>query len=612
MLRTMCRHDDSVGPTEACSRRRPATAGRSLPKVGWDIISPPAMRASSAPTNIMTPAGGLLTRLRALALAAIPAGAALGAGAAQAQQIPGVALPGIPSTAMDIGERGAAFGNDGAAVAGARGAASMDASMLLALPAPTALPTLTLADVLDAAARDAADVKVAAERVLQQEAALRRAWAAILPQVTLGGVWTLTCLGGTSGINCADRTTQFADPKQLEQQATLFESIAGLLDIAASAPGTTPQQADNLLGQSAQLKQGAEQTRSAASNVRPVVVQPSNVFNAQLSVSLPLFQGRAIPLLQNAEDGVRLAERARAQVRNALLYSATRAYHSAVAAQKLVAIAGRQHESAERHREATRARVEAQTQPPLALKRAELEELRARQQLESANAAADLAIASLGLLVGRTEGFAVTDPDEPPAAVVDLPADELVTRALDARPDVAAQRLALEMARRSEVDAWMMFLPSVNVVGSARATSFTQGFVRDPITGTLSLTASLPLYDGGVRYAALRESASRIREETIRTRQLEDRVAAQVRGNSRDIDVKVRALALARETVVVARTAREQAEAMFQAGVGTSLDVSDTGLALFVAENDAARAELDLQLARAGLSWALGDPPTSR
>lgn len=553
---------------------------------------------------------------RALHGACWVAGMCLFATGTWAQQIPGVSLPGIPSGAMaDTNERASTFGNDGTPTSAMRMTGSVDATGLLALPVPASVVTLTLDDVLAAAARDAADVRIAAERVVQQEANLRRAWAAVLPQVTLGGAWTLTCLGGVSGVNCADRTTQFANPAQLEQQATLFESIASLLDIAASAPGTAPEDADDLLNQSAQLRKGADETRSSASNLRPVVVQPSNVFTGQLTVSVPLFQGRALPLLRNAMDAVTVADRARQQVRNALLYSSARAYHSAVAAQKLVAIAAQQLDSATRHKVATQARVDAQTQPALALRRAELEELRARQQLESARAGADIAIAALGLLIGRTESFTVADPgetapapDAPPATDAVPAPDALVARALDARPDVAAQRIALDMARRTEVDAWMMFAPSVNVVGSARATSFTQGFVRDPVTGTLSLTASVPLYDGGARYAALRESASRVREETIRTRQVEDRVAAQVRGNSRDVEVKARALALARESTAVARTAYEQAEAMFQAGVGTALDVSDTALALFLAENEATRAELDLKMARVGLLWVLGAP----
>ena len=153
-------------------------------------------------------------------------------------------------------------------------------------------------------------------------------------------------------------------------------------------------------------------------------------------------------------------------------------------------------------------------------------------------------------------------------------------------------------------------MPSVGLTASARATSFTQGFVRDPVTGVLTISATLPLYDGGLRYASLDESTSRATEERIRLQQLEDRVASQVRGNIRDVSVRIEANALAQEALVVAKEAQAQAQALFDAGVGTSLDLTETNVAVFAAETEALRAELDLAMARIGLRFAVGDSLT--
>lgn len=503
------------------------------------------------------------------------------------------------------------FGSEASLAPRAAPAVSVDAAGLVGLHEPAKRELLTLDDVLARVGSDAADLRIAAERVIQQEANLRRAWAALLPNVNLNGAWQLACSGGGADVvSCADRTTALVDPDQLEQQADLLAALGQVFTTAADA-STDPQQAAELRSQAAQLEEGAASARQQALDAKPVVVSPANVFSSTLTMSLPLFNGRALPLLWNARDAVDVAGLARDQVRNALLYSTTRAYHGAVAAKKLVAIAERQLESATRHKGATAARVDARTQPPLALRRAELEELRVKQQLQNARASYDIAIASLGLVLGRDEAFDVVAP----AASGGTPAgtlDALAERALAGRPDIAAQKRALDIARRGELDAWMMFMPSLNLIASARATSFTQGFVRDPITGTLAVTATVPLYDGGLRYAALKDSGSRVREETIRSRQLEDRVRAQVRGNGRDVVVKQDALALSEQSAAVAHTAHEQAQAMFDAGVGTALDVSDTALALFLAENDLARAELDLQLARIGFAYVTGAPLTPR
>ncbi len=539
-----------------------------LREVRWDTISPSPMRVPASPAALLVLALlGLAGPTRGQesvgAASAAPARASTGAGAADASGLLGLAEP-----------------------AGGR-------------------PVLSLPDVLDLARNNAADVRIAAERVVQSEANLRRAWAAVLPTVTLQGSYTLTCAGGGQDLlTCADRTAVFADPKQLESQASLFEGIANLLTIAAGAE-SDPGQKQQLLDDAANLNQGAQDTRAAEQTAKPVVVQPASVFAGSLTVALPLFNGRAFPLLNNAYDSVDLSARAREQIIDALLYSTTRAYYAAVAARKLVDIAERRVDGAAKHTAATQARVEAATQPPLSLKRAQLDELRAKAELESARSGYDVAVAGLGLVVGRTEAFDVVEP----SAAIALPQgtpEELADKALGSRADVAAERLTLQIAERGELDAWMMFAPSVNLVASAHATSFTSGFVTDPINGTVGITASVPLYDGGVRYAALKDAGSKIREENIRLRTLEDRVRAQVRGNARDVPVKERALAIAHDAVDVATAAHEQAQAAFDAGVGTSLDVSDTALALFVADNDLARAELDLELAKVGLAYAVG------
>ena len=541
------------------------------------------------------------------AAALVPAfllGAVVAAPATKAQQIPGVTLPGEGDL-----EGGTSFGSgEGRSTTASAATARTlgEASGLLGLAEPTSRTTFSLDEVLAAVARDAADVRSAAERVVQQEASLRRAWAAVLPTLSAGASYSLTCLGsGTTGLSCEDRTASFTDPDAADQQAQLFEGLASTLELGAQVE-PDPQKQQELLDQAAELRGSAAEIREGAANAKPLVVQPANVLAASVSLNVPLFNGRAFPLLFNAVDAVELSRRAQAQVQVALRYSATRAFFGAVTAKKMVGIAERQVESAARHREATRVRVEAATQPPLALKRAELDHLRARQQLTAARAAFDSAIAALGLVLGRQEAFDVSDPGalpEPPAGEVEA----LMERALAARADVAAQRLSLQVAGRGELDAWMMFLPSVNLNASARGTSFTSGFVDEPVTGTLSINAQLPLYDGGVRYAALKESASRLREARIALVQLEDRVRAQVRGNLRELRDRAESLALARETADVARVAHEQAQAMFEAGVGTARDVTDTALAQFLADNELARAELDLQLARAGLRNVLGD-----
>ncbi len=482
---------------------------------------------------------------------------------------------------------------------------AVDASGLLGLKEPAAGPQLlTLQDAVRIAVESAPDSRIATERVIQQGAALRRSWALLLPSLSVSGAYAHTCTGGGKGVDCGDRTTSIVDKDTVAQQALLFDSLADIIGIAADT-ATDPQTAADFRNQQIALRGAADDFKNA--DTTPVVVQPASQLSGQLTFTLPLLNPRAYPALLNAYDGVDASRLARDQALQTLVFAVVRTYHAAITAERLRDASQRQVTLTTTQRDNVKARVDAATQPMLALKRAELELLRARQALSQTTSAADNALGVLGALLGKTERFTLQAPGPvDPVDAADV--EDLVVSALKDRPEVRTQRTVLTITERTQLDAWMQFLPTVALSASARVTSFTQGFVRDPVTGVLTISASLPLYDGGIRYAALDESASKISEERVRLRQVEDRVAAQVRGNVREVTVRQDNLALSQQSLEVAREAQLQAQALFDAGVGTALDVSETNFAVFIAETEALRAELDSAQARLGLRWALGEP----
>ncbi len=481
-----------------------------------------------------------------------------------------------------------------------------DAQGVLGLKEPAGgRATLSLDDALQRVAGSAPDARIALERIVQVEAQLRRTWAALLPTLSTGVAYTQNCTAGDKGIDCADRSQNLVDQEQIDQQALLFQSLSDIAGVAADAAGNPDDEAA-FRAQQADLQQAADDIKKT--DTQAVVVQPASQFAGQVSLTLPLLNPRAYPALLSAYDSVDAARLSEQQARQGLALSVVRAYYAAFTAQRLVGASEHQVEATTHQRDAVKARVDASTQPLLSLKRAELELLRARQALAQARSAADNAVAVLGGALGLDQMFVLVEPPAAvlPESITSQDAAHLVEQALGQRLELKTQRITLAIAERGTVDAWMQFLPQLGLTATARATSFTQGFVRDPVTGTLTLSATLPLYDGGIRYAAMHESSSRSSEERLRLRQLEDRIAAQVRGNLRDVGVRTEALALAQQSLDVAKDALTQAQALFDAGVGTALDLSDANLAVFVAETDALRAELDLATARLGLRWAVG------
>jgi outer membrane protein len=471
-------------------------------------------------------------------------------------------------------------------------------------------PVLSLDDALALAAASNFDLRIAHEKVRQQEAQVRRAWSLLLPQVTLGGNYTFNCIGNAGGINCNDQTVEFVSAEQLEQQALLFGSLGEIMGQLADFE-QDPMRQDELRGQSRALRDAEQKIVGQKDTLAPIVIQPAHVVNGSLTLSVPILNGRGLPLLQNAYSAVDAVSLAGAQAREGLLLAVSRAYYMAFAAKKMLTIASEQRESAIRHRDAVKSRVELDALPPLTLRRAELDVIRAGQSVRQADAGYKSALGAVGQLAGIDTIFDVVAPPPQPAVELEGTPEQLISRAFAARSDLRAQRIALHIAERNRLDSWMMFLPTVNLVAQGRGTSNVQGFVPTPFTGALMLQASLPLYDGGARYASLDETGSRIREELLRVRQIEQRIQGQVRGNVEDLRLRTQGLELSREAVVVAREAQAQAEALYEVGAATPLDVSDANLALFMSEVDLARAELEVEQARLGLAYVVGAPPVS-
>jgi outer membrane protein TolC len=322
---------------------------------------------------------------------------------------------------------------------------------------------------------------------------------------------------------------------------------------------------------------------------------------------MPVFGGRSIPLLSNAYDAVEIAKKSSSVARDQLLFAATQAYYGAVTAKKMTTIAEKQLKNAREHRDDIAKRVELGAMTKLALQRAELDVVRAEQQVRVAKQGVASALGSLGVLMDRDTQFDVVEPEAPRAIESDATADELALRAMGGRTDVDIQKIALRIAERTQTDAWAMFLPSVNLSAFGNYTSNTSGLTSVPFTGGVSLSVNVPIFDGGTRYAALAESRSKLREESLKLQQLRRQVESSVRGNLADIAVKRDALQMATRALELSRATHQNAKDLFDLGAATSLDVIDASLGEFFAEIELARAELDLQQARLGLAFVLGD-----
>jgi multidrug efflux system outer membrane protein len=241
-----------------------------------------------------------------------------------------------------------------------------------------------------------------------------------------------------------------------------------------------------------------------------------------------------------------------------------------------------------------------------------------RTRIERANAEADLHAVqrqrnnlehALATLVGATPTtplLATNDAALPPPPVIPV---GLPASLLGQRPDLAASVANLKAANAQIGVAEGAFYPSLSLTGnfgyaSDNLHTLAQSSARNFSAGPLSL--SLPIFDGGRNKANLALARARYdeavanHEERLLTalREVEDALS-DVQEGARQGDVQARAQTAAARAVLVA-------QARFDRGVSTYLDVTDAQRSSLAADRAAAQIRTQRLLAAVAVARALG------
>lgn len=245
-----------------------------------------------------------------------------------------------------------------------------------------------------------------------------------------------------------------------------------------------------------------------------------------------------------------------------------------------------------------------------------------RTRIERANAEADIQEAqrqrntlehALAVLVGASPSQTILPPaagavastlPQPPAIPVGLPAS-----ILGQRPDLAASVATLRALNAQVGVAEGAFYPSVSLTGnfgfaSETLSNLTKGNARQFSVGPLAL--SLPVFEGGRIRASVNVAKARYDEAVANhearlltaLRDVEDALS-DVQQRKRQGDVQVQAQQAAARAVQVA-------QARYDRGVSTYLDVTDAQRSALAADRAAAQIRTQRLLAAVSVARALG------
>ncbi|HZX63864.1 MAG TPA: TolC family protein [Myxococcales bacterium] len=361
----------------------------------------------------------------------------------------------------------------------------------------------------------------------------------------------------------------------------------------------------------AQVKPRLDLTASYTRTQDPVPAPPTFLRGSADSVlgalvlEVPLFNGRAFPAIATANQLVDVARLTETEQRIDLLLLVAATYYSGVQLRELYRVAFRLSGTTRDHAIEAQARFEAGQIQRSAAVRARIDVLRADEEARRAVNAYRSTKSQLAQLLDRRDtAFELATPPDPPEEVRGAFPD-LIRRALRDRPEMAAAKVNEEIAARLHTDAVLQFFPTVSANAAYRYNN-VEDFSGRTLTWAVTLALTLPLYDGGLRYVALKDADSKEREARLSTRSQVARIEDELRRGQLDLESARALREEAEHALVYARENEELVRAQFEAGTATQVEVSDAQAALFQSEATALEETLAVQLAALRVARAVG------
>ncbi len=337
----------------------------------------------------------------------------------------------------------------------------------------------------------------------------------------------------------------------------------------------------------------------------PSIVGPFNVFDVRVSGTQNVFDLSSIRRFQAARVSVG-ATKAEAQgTRNQVADQVARVYLAALRADAALETTKSNLDLSEALVKLANSQKNAGTGTGIEVTRAQVQLANDRQRFVISQNDRERAhlqlLRTLGLrLEGQVE---LTDKlDFKPA---EAPTVEEARKAADTnRAELTAQHEREQTADLSYSATKWERLPSLAFFGDYGSTG--NGIDSAFPTRTYGVSLRVPLFDGGRRDARRAESASQARQERIRTRDLKDQIDLDIRLGLESWKSAGAQVTASREGLELAEKELTQARRRYEAGVASSIEVTDAQTRLQRARDNQISALFNHNMARIELNTAMG------
>lgn len=315
--------------------------------------------------------------------------------------------------------------------------------------------------------------------------------------------------------------------------------------------------------------------------------------------------GRTANLVQSTALQARAEEEAVNTSRAQVLLQVDQAYYAALRAQAVLKVAEQTVAARQLVADQVTALANSKLKSGLDVNFANVNLAESKLLLLKAQNDVKATFADLSAALGEREdgGFELTNEPLPPAPPDNLAA--LIREGIRNRPELASLQLAHRAALQLVEAEKRLRFPTISAVGSAGFVPFHDSRLHGRYAAS-GLNISIPLFNGPLFSARQAEAGLRAQAVSQTQRDLENRVARDIKVAWLNARTGFQRLSLTAQLLDHATQALDLAEARYNLGVSSIVELSQAQLSKTSAEITYASAQYEYQIQRAVLDYQTG------
>jgi outer membrane protein len=336
------------------------------------------------------------------------------------------------------------------------------------------------------------------------------------------------------------------------------------------------------------------------------VTEPFDVYNARANLVQNIFSLSLIQRWRAAKTGVDVAGLEAEVTKRDVMATAGLLYMEASRAEAAVKARQADLELSQQLLKLAQDRKKAGVATGLDVTREEVQVENTRQRLLVAQNDHESAKLNLIRTLGIDFNVSVTLTDELTLANVESQTPETaLTVARENRAELKAQITRQKLASLSLSSVTSERIPSLSLNGDYGWI----GLKPDEALATRSvgLMLSVPIFDGGQRESRISENRSRVRQESIRMKDVSDQVTLEVRSALLTLDSSTQQVAVAEKGIELAMKELTFARDRFAAGLATNIEVTNAQTSVARARDNLIEALFRFNASRINLARAKGE-----